>query len=88
MKGDNPLLDLLVAQREMDAIVWCASAMPYADHDGGDEDDQLVRARRFARAAAQPGARIVHQGNRLFVIQKPNLDSRIAPWPMFKVDKP
>lgn len=54
-------------------------AMPLVDHDGGDEDDQLVEQRRLFRALRYPGARCFRQGDRLYVVREPDLMRPLVP---------
>lgn len=54
-------------------VTYWYTAAPLVDHDGGDEDDQLVAARQFDRAARKPGARVFRERDRLYVVRDPEL---------------
>lgn len=61
------------AIERMSAVITVHLAMTYVDHDGGDECDELVKARQFIRAARHPRARVFSEGRRLFVVREPEL---------------
>lgn len=64
---------LMRASDGINALLRWHAAMPLVDHDGGDEDDRLVEMRRFLRACRKPRANYFRQGDRLCVVQEPEM---------------
>lgn len=67
------IADIIAAGDRMGEILHWHLAAPLIDHDGGDEDDLLVKTRQFYRAIRKPRARWFRDGDRLFVVQSPEL---------------
>lgn len=64
---------------EIDRLLWLHQAMSLVDHDGGDEDDQLVVDRQFLRAIRRPRSYIFRQRDRLYAVQVPDLMVPLLP---------
>lgn len=65
--------DMIESYKRLEVIMQCHLAMPLIDHDGGDEDDQLVKWRQFLCACRKPGANYFRQGDRVYVVQQPEM---------------